>query len=294
MIFHYSFAQITITDNDLISVGDIIEQVDDISPNSAINVGSPGANQFWIFFSSDSRFLHTGLCSPSSTPYSVVYPNSNLCMYDGIEHVFLNKTPSKIELLGIDDSVFADPVVVLPLPLSFGTSLTDGPVTFVDSSGPFVDLILATYGQSANLISGFAAHVADTISVSGDIETEFLVDAYGTIQLPMGLYDCLRLKIERNSTTNIQVHCIDTISGSGTGWYQIPFSDFEEDVSYQWWTNNPDSRFFLAEAYVDSNDNVLDITFTNNSSTSNKNELNSNFSIQKIDDNFIEVFAFTQ
>ena len=214
-------------------------------------------------------------------------------MYDGIEHVFLNKTSSKIELLGIDDSVFADPVVVLPLPLSYGTSLIDGPVTFVDSSisGPFVELILATYGYSAALISGFAAHVADTISVSGDIETEFLVDAYGTLQLPMGLYDCLRLKIERNSTTNIQVHCIDTISGSGTGWYQIPFSDFEEDISYQWWTNNPDSRFFLAEAYVDSTDNVLDVTFTNNSSSFSNNELKSNFSVQIIDDNSIEVFA---
>ena len=49
LIFHYSFAQITITDNDLISVGDIIEQVDDISPNSAINVGSPEQTNFGIF-----------------------------------------------------------------------------------------------------------------------------------------------------------------------------------------------------------------------------------------------------
>ena len=49
LIFHCSFAQITITENDLISVGDNIEQVDDISPNSAINVGSSGANQFWDF-----------------------------------------------------------------------------------------------------------------------------------------------------------------------------------------------------------------------------------------------------
>lgn len=294
LIFHCSFAQITITDNDLISVGDIIEQVDDISPNSAINVGSPGANQFWDFSSLQIVGSYTQQCiDPSTTPFSISYPNSNLCMYDGIEHVFLNKTPSKIELLGIDDSVFADPVVVLPLPLSYGTSLIDGPVTFVDSSisGPFVELILATYGFSAALISGSAAHVADTISVSGDIETEFLVDAYGTMQLPMGSYDCLRLKIERNSTTNIQVHCIDTISGSGTGWYQIPFSDFEEDISYQWWTNNPDSRFFLAEAYVDSSDNVLDVTFTNNSSSFSNNQLKSNFSVQLVDDKSIEISA---
>ena len=291
-MFNSSSAQITITDSDLISVGDIIEQVDDISPNSTINVGTAGANKFWDFSSLQIVGSYTQECIfPSSTPYSVAYPNSNLCLYDGIEHVFLNKTPSKIELLGIDDSVFSEPVVVLPLPLSYGSSLSDGPVTFVDSSisGPFVDLILATYGQSVALISGFAAHKADTISISGDIETEFLVDAYGSMQLPMGLYDCLRLRVERNSSTNIQVHCIDTLNGSGTGWYQVPFNDFEEDVSYQWWTNNPDSRFFLAEAYVDSNDNVLDITFTNNSSTSNKNKLNSNFSIQKIDDNFMEV-----
>ena len=219
-MFNYSSAQITITDSDLISVGDIIEQVDDISPNSTINVGTAGANKFWDFSSLQIVGSYTQECiSPSSTPYSVVYPNSNLCMYDGIEHVFLNKTPSKIELLGIDDSVFSEPVVVLPLPLSYGSSLIDGPVTFVDSSisGPFVDLILATYGQSATLISGFAAHKADTISISGDIETEFLVDAYGSMQLPMGLYDCLRLRVERNSSTNIQVHCIDTLNGSGTG-----------------------------------------------------------------------------
>ena len=294
LIFHCSFSQITITDNDLISVGDIIEQVDDTSPNSAINVGSSGVNQFWDFSSLQIVGSYSQQCiAPSTTPFGISYPNSNLCMYDGIEHIFLNKTPSKIELLGIDDSVFADPVVVLPLPLNYGTSFIDGPVTFVDSSisGPFVDLILATYGFSAASISGFAAHVADTISVSGDIETNFLVDAYGTIKLPMGLYDCLRLKIERNSTTNIQVHCIDTISGNGTGWYQIPFSDFEEDISYQWWTNNPDSRFFLAEAYVDSSDNVLDVTFTNNSSSYAGNELKSNFSVQIIDDKSIELSA---
>ena len=77
------------------------------------------------------------------------------------------------------------------------------------------------------------------------MKQSFLVDAYGTMQLPMGSYDCLRLKIERNSTTNIQVHCIDTISEVEQVGIEIPFSDFEEDISYQWWTNNPDSRFFL-------------------------------------------------
>ena len=114
----------------------------------------------------------------------------------------LNKTSSKIELLGIDDSVFTNPVIVLPLPLNYGASIVDGPVVFVDSSiyGPFVDIILNTYGYSASLISGFAAHTSDTISIRSEIETEFTVDAYGSMKLPMGIYDCLRLKIKRNST----------------------------------------------------------------------------------------------
>ena len=71
MIFHYSFAQITITDNDLISVGDIIEQVDDISPNSAINVGSPGANQFWDFSSLQIVGSYTQQCIAPSQPHLV-------------------------------------------------------------------------------------------------------------------------------------------------------------------------------------------------------------------------------
>ena len=74
LIFHCSFAQITITDNDLISVGDIIEQVDDISPNSAINVGSPGANQFWDFSSLQIVGSYTQQCiAPSTTPFSISY-----------------------------------------------------------------------------------------------------------------------------------------------------------------------------------------------------------------------------
>ena len=78
-MFNSSSAQITITDSDLISVGDIIEQVDDISPNSTINVGTAGANKFWDFSSLQIVGSYTQECiSPSSTPYSVVYPNSNV------------------------------------------------------------------------------------------------------------------------------------------------------------------------------------------------------------------------
>ena len=287
-----SYSQITISSNDVVSVGDVIYQVDDNFPNSLLNIGSAGPNQFWDFSSLNILGSYTQQCLlPTSTPYNSSYANSNLSMFDGIDYVFLNKTQSKIEILGINDSVFSQPITVLPLPMSYGTSYTEGPINFIDSSisGPTVNLLLTSFNYSASTISGQMAHFADTIKLLGKIETNFLVDAYGTIEIPMGTYDCLRLKIERNSNTDIQVHCVDTITGSGTGWYQIPFSDFDEEISYQWWTNNPDSRFFLVEAYVDSSNKITSATFTNNSMTLFEEIESLDFEVSIFSDNIISI-----
>ena len=47
----------------------------------------------------------------------------------------------------------------------------------------------------------------------------------------------------------------------------------------------------MIEAYVDSSDNVQDVTFTNNSSSFSNNQLKSNFSVQLVDDKSIEISA---
>ena len=44
-----TFAQITVTDTDLIGVGDIIYQANDTLPGSTITPGNAGANQTWDF-----------------------------------------------------------------------------------------------------------------------------------------------------------------------------------------------------------------------------------------------------
>ncbi len=46
-----------------------------------------------------------------------------------------------------------------------------------------------------------------------------------------------------------------------------------------------------AVTLVDSSDNVLDVTFTNNSSSFSNNQLKSNFSVQLVDDKLIEISA---
>ena len=46
-----AFSQITVTDNDVVDVGDVIYQAYDSNSVNAINIGSIGTNQTWDFSS---------------------------------------------------------------------------------------------------------------------------------------------------------------------------------------------------------------------------------------------------
>jgi len=73
----------------------------------------------------------------------------------------------------------------------------------------------------------------------------------------MGTFDCLRLKIERTSNSQIEAYCTDTtMGGNGSGWYPYGFPDLEQEVTYQWWSNNVSTKFALVELQVDSMGNI--------------------------------------
>lgn len=283
-ILFKSNAQITVTDVDVLAIGDMIYLPED--DNVSITPGSSGANVVWDFSSLDVTNVMTWQCvDPNTTPFGSSYPNANLCVDDFGDYLYFNKTATKVELLGQNDSTFQAPVVVLPLPLSYGLSYTDGPITALDSmiSGPSVNFLLASQGLSASLITGFAAHTADTLSIQAVISTEFNVDAYGNITIPMGSFDCLRLKSERTTSTSIEIYCTDTITGAGSGWYPIPFSDMQQEVSYQWWSNDVSTKFALAEMVVDSVGNVNGgVQFLHNATNNLQENQSSLYSIYPI------------
>ena len=257
------YAQITVTDTDIIDVGDVIYQATDSIPGTMITPGNAGANQTWDFSSLNISELDTMIIiSPVGTPFEAFHPTANICIEDEDEYIYINKSSSGVNLVGFDDIPY--PQLILPLPLNYGMSLSIGPTTAMDTAMANMFLpdslaIFITMGQ---------AQEVDSIGVQVEIQTDFDVDAYGNVTIPLGTYDALRLKANQITTTNFFAYCTDTLFGTGSGWYPMPSQIFPSEVeiiiSYQWWTNNPTLKFALVEMTVDSSGNVEEVLFLTN------------------------------
>ena len=128
-----AFAQITVTDTDLVGIGDVIFQAYDSVPGQAINTGNTGANQSWDFSTLQVTELDTTtIISPIGTPYASIHPTANLCIKNDNEYYYINKNASGIGIVGIDNLAYNFPLA--PLPLSYGLTYSVGPNTVIDSS----------------------------------------------------------------------------------------------------------------------------------------------------------------
>jgi len=248
-----AFSQITVTDANLLGIGDIIYLADD--DNTIVNIGAPGQNQTWNFSTLQSVNVSDLTCLTTvGSPFEQLYPNANLVVKDEGDLIYINKSSSGVSMLGIGDSVFQQPMMIIPLPLTYGLSFTDGPLLVLDSliGGPMVNVLLTSQGLSAALLTFGAAHIADSLSIQLEMTTEFEVDGEGIMILPMGSFDALRVMIDRTTDTDISVYCIDTNGGANSGWYPLPFGNSDTETLYQWYSNNTNTKFTIAEVTVDS------------------------------------------
>jgi len=261
------FAQITVTDTDISSIGDIFYQAHDANPGTVINVGSTGLNQSWDFSSLQESSSNTVLfISPIGTNYENQYPNANLCMDDNVSLSYYNKTSTGVFLHGVGDTVFNSPALFYPLPLTYGLNISDGPIVVIDTAitGPFLSQAIPTATVVA--LSNGLANRADTALIEITNTTDFLVDASGTLITPLGTFDVLRLKRVQTTNSVLHVYCSDTILGAGMWVNNIPFSSIpflaglsnnEIEYKYQWITNDISVEFLLAEIVVDDSDNII-------------------------------------
>ena len=250
----FSFSQITITDINLLEIGDVVHLA--IDENNSVNIGNSGQNQTWDFSNlQNTESWSMEVVDPIITPFDQLYPNANLCIIDDGDFIYCNKNSGGIDMLGIGDSVAQQSIKLIPLPLFFSSSFTDGPVNAIDSiiGGPMVDILLSSQGLSASLLTFGAAQVADSLSIQLELTTDFEVDGEGIMILPSGSFDALRVKIERTTVPNISIYCIDTNGGINSGWYPLSFGGgAETELLYQWYSNDLNSKFTLAEVYMDS------------------------------------------
>lgn len=271
-----AFAQITVTDADIAGVGDIIYNASDSMPGTSITVGNAGANQVWDFSTLQTNdWDTTEFISTAGTPYANLLPNANMCVNEDGQFTYFKKDATGIYLLSMDDTILPQPLMILPLPLTYGSNVVSDSITMMDStlSGPVLDFFLPD--SIAPFLTQFQAHTVDSFNIKVNFRTEFDVDAYGTITTPLGTFDCLRIKQAFISQNDMTAYCTDTITGLGSGWYFVD-SEVDGDLAYQWWTNDASVKFALAQLFVDSADNVLDAEFLITPQTSNVAELTEN------------------
>ncbi len=273
IIFFYAFiyvdlfAQITISDADLVDVGDVIYQSYDLTPPPSISIGGSGINQIWDFselqaMSNDTLFF----IDPSSTPHSGLYLNVNFSMKKNGSISYFNKNNSGIYLHGIGDTVFNSPIIFYPLPLTYNLNITDGPTLAIDTV--LTNPTLLSFIDSAtvsNLTNGLADKV-DTAVILTSYTSEFIVDASGLLTIPLGTFEVLRLKSIKYIITDLNIYCSNSINQYGSWIYNLPlssipilsgFSNNQVEYKFEWITDSPMVDFLLAEVVVDSLDNII-------------------------------------
>ena len=259
---NYGYSQITVTDMDIMGVGDVVYMSEDFNPN--ISLGNSGANQTWDFSSLQSSYTDViDIISPIGTPFYSSYPSSNICVDIDGDFLYFNKSSSGILALGQGDSIFQQPTMFMPLPLNYGANHIDGPVTIIDSliGGPTVNLLLTSQGLSAMLLSFGAAQVADSINIQVNMTNTFDVDAYGSVIMPNGTFNALRVRTSVATSSDVLVYCTDTLTGVGSGWYSTPFSTTTYEYGYYFMSDDPSIRFALVEISTDSAFNIEAVSF---------------------------------
>jgi hypothetical protein len=274
-----ALAQITVTDSDIISVGDIVYQAVDSLPSNSITIGNSGANQTWDFSSLQDMEVDTiEVISPIGTPYENIHPDANMCVEIDDELMYLDKSSTGVEMVGYGDIPLN--MLMVPLPLVYGLSQQSGPNTIMDSV--FANMFLPD--SLAPFITGTfnpAYDQVDSLKINVVITSEFNVDAWGNVTIPLGTFDALRLKVEETTTTDFYAYCSSSSGVFGGGWYSVPAQLFPSETEianrYQWWSNDPSVKFMLAELEMDSlSNNVEFVTFLTETQTTAVNDLLSN------------------
>ncbi|NRB50810.1 MAG: PKD domain-containing protein, partial [Saprospiraceae bacterium] len=211
-------AQITITANDLLNVGETSSDVQAIvTPGTS--AGAPGANQTYDFsMLAPDDTTTTTFISPNGTPGFSSYPNATLASEFEEGFLYYQKTASEAFLLGsyIDTSEnntgqfiavpFNPTQKILEFPTTFNTAYTD---TWA---------ITATFADE----SGFADSIRSTTTTTEDI----LFDGFGTVITPEGSFNGLRERIYSTTVSKTEVL-------SSGFWVTLQETQFM-DTSYIW------------------------------------------------------------
>jgi len=255
----FATAQITVTDTDLVSIGDVIYQATDSLPASSITIGNAGANQTWDFSALQVlEYDTTEFIDPAGTPFASVHPSANLCIEEDGEYIYIEKSATSLSVVAFDAMPYS--FLVTSLPIVYGNTVNIPSSVVMDSVMPnmfFPDTLapLLTLGQ---------AHTIDSIRITVAVSSAINVDAFGNVTIPMGTFDALRVNNTTTTISEYSVYCTDTVFNMNSGWFSaaalLP-NETDVQYSYQWWTNDVDVKFILVQMDVSDNGDIYNVDF---------------------------------
>ncbi|MEN8928335.1 MAG: T9SS type A sorting domain-containing protein [Flavobacteriales bacterium] len=237
----------TINFNNVVEFGDIIYNSIDNSP--AFSMGNTGAGNTWNFaaLADDSRdtieFFHPGNVAGNAA--TSTFPLATLANQEDTNFVFLRKSPTKLELLGLSNGTIhvasQDPETVITFPSAFGTTFKDTAMTTTTVSGVTVNQPLA-----------------DSVRIESVTFVESDFDASGTMTTPFGMFSAIRQNLTR--TTKTEVYAKGALTG---GVYTLISTDTETSNSHQYWSDAANAKSPIVSYEVDATGGFADfVTWT--------------------------------
>jgi len=223
-----AFAQISITQNDIGPVYNVIEQARDTTPT--VTQGGSGANQTWNFAALANQAMDTmTFTMPSYTPYDTAFQNANLAVVqrsNGFDsYLYLEKNPATLDAWGQamqnpfgSGTVvlgFNDPERMATFPMTYNTSFND----MATSNAQFY------FGQDL----GFGQ--IDSVRIKTIVYKNSLVDGWGTCITPLGTYNAIRQNTMRTQYDTIDIYMFGS-------WIDDAFTQEDSARTYSYWANN--------------------------------------------------------
>lgn len=209
------FAQISFSENDILSLkgsSRIVLLRGPDSNSAEISIGSGGMNQVWDFRNIDTSGLITApleFLDPSGGYKADLFPEANLrqsisAVFNGVNFVFdsyLSITSNQFKSLG-----------------SASNTSGNETIKFQEGTAP----LPMTMGTSWQSISKDTTEIAGIITITMD-STLNMVDGYGTLRIPAGDFESLRVREHGVIITTTKA-------------FGFSFGDTIQSVSYTWLT----------------------------------------------------------
>ncbi len=225
-------AQITITSSDILKpVGYHMDLSSTDYGSHTVDLGSTGGPQTWDFTSyqtPDSSSIE--IVNTSSTPFASDFPTSNFCL----EFMFAGMSEENFQYTRVESGFWGF--------LGFGLAAMD--TSFVQHYDTMGQIPLPiSMGSSWVLELAYTDTIMGFTSSTIDRSSE-TVDAYGTMQVPGGSYQVLRVAEYDTTITEFGIP-------------PFVFSDTTTCIGYTWYSDDP---IFVAE--VESQEDETNPNFT--------------------------------